>query len=116
MQIGAHTITHPILARLSADDAVREMRDGRVRLESIVEAPVTTFAYPNGRLGEDYRAEHATLARELGFEVAVSTNPGAARAGGDLMQLPRFTPWDRTRLRFGMRLLANLASTRAHAI
>jgi peptidoglycan/xylan/chitin deacetylase (PgdA/CDA1 family) len=110
MQVGAHTITHPILARLTPEEAMSEMQGSRLRLEGIVDAPITAFAYPNGRPGEDYLPEHAGLARDLGFESAVSTQRGAASMGVDPMQLPRFTPWDRTRLRFGLRLLANLAA------
>lgn len=30
-----------------------------------------------------------------------------AREGKDLIQLPRLTPWDRTELRFGLRLAAD---------
>jgi len=47
------------------------------------------------------------LVRELGFVCAVSTAWGAARAGCDIYQIPRFTPWDRTDLRFGLRLIGN---------
>jgi hypothetical protein len=48
------------------------------------------------------------LVRDLGFDAAVSTAWGAARSGGDPFQIPRFTPWDRTRLRFAARLARNL--------
>jgi hypothetical protein len=48
------------------------------------------------------------LARELGFDAAVSTAWGAARAGDDLYQIPRFTPWDRADWRFGLRMAHNL--------
>lgn len=108
MQIGAHTVTHPILARLSRDDARREMHDSRTRLEDIVGARIGLFAYPNGKPGDDYTDEHARMAREIGFDAALSTQAGAARAATDMMQLPRFTPWDRGRARFGVRLAANL--------
>jgi hypothetical protein len=46
--------------------------------------------------------------RRAGFDAAFSTAWGAATAGADVFQLPRFTPWDRTRTRFGLRLLRNL--------
>jgi hypothetical protein len=59
----------------------------------------------------DYSAEHVALVRECGFSAAVSTSWGAASKHSDRFQLPRFTPWDRTRLRFGARLLGNLART-----
>ena len=66
------------------------------------------FAYPNGRPDEDYRAEHAQMVRDAGFEAAVSTAWGSARRNSDPFQLPRFTPWDRRRWAFGLRMGRNL--------
>lgn len=108
MDVGAHTVTHPILTRLSLDAARREMSEGKARLEAVLGEPVRLFAYPNGVPRQDYAAEHARLARDCGFTAAVSTAWGAAGAQSDRFQLPRFTPWDRQRLRFGVRLMANL--------
>lgn len=108
MQIGAHTVSHPILTRLPPADARREMADSKMRLETILGEKVSLFAYPNGKPGEDFSEEHAVLAREIGFDAAFTTAPNAARVGSDIMQLPRFTPWDRSRLRFGVRLALNL--------
>jgi peptidoglycan/xylan/chitin deacetylase (PgdA/CDA1 family) len=107
MEIGAHTVTHPILAEIPLDRARHEMDASRARLERITGAPVRLFAYPNGSPRRDYHAEHAALARELGFDAAVSAAWGAARAGDDLYQIPRFTPWDRADWRFGLRLAHN---------
>lgn len=104
MGIGAHTQTHPILTRIGLDAARSEIAQGRARLEEIIGARVTTFAYPNGRPQRDYGAEHVKLVRELGFDVAVSTARGAARAGADLFQIPRFTPWDLSDFRYGLRM------------
>ncbi|MCH7344170.1 polysaccharide deacetylase family protein [Pelomonas sp. CA6] len=95
MEIGAHTVNHPILATLTPAQARSEMAEGKAQLEQWLDAPVRLFAYPNGRPDQDYRAEHAQLARELGFEAAVSTAPGIATRGDDPFQLPRFTPWRR---------------------
>lgn len=106
MELGAHTVTHPILAEIPAERAREEMAASRARLEEITGAPVRMFAYPNGKPLRDYRHEHAELARELGFEAAVSTAWGAARPGDDVFQLPRFTPWDRGHFSFGLRLAA----------
>ena len=108
MQVGAHTVSHPILARLSRADARKEMADSKRHLENILGEKVGLFAYPNGKPGEDYREEHADLAREIGFDAAVTTAPNAARTGCDIMQLPRFTPWDRSRFRFGARLALSM--------
>ena len=108
MQVGGHTVTHPILTRLTPDAAFEEMRRGKQELEQIVGAPVPLFAYPNGVPRQDYGAEHARMVSGCGFSAAVSTARGAANARSDRYQLPRFTPWDRSRLRYGARLLANL--------
>ena len=110
MQIGAHTVLHPILSRLDDADALSEMRGSRETLETLLDAPVRLFAYPNGRPTVDYSARSVELAREAGFDAAVSTAWGVARQQSDPLQLPRFTPWDRSRLRFGLRMLANLRS------
>lgn len=107
-QVGAHTVNHPILARLDAATAHDEISRGRGALENLLDIPISLFAYPNGRPGEDYLPEHVEMARTLGFEAAVSTTWGAATARCSPFELPRFTPWDRTRLRFGVRAVRNL--------
>ena len=108
MTIGAHTVRHPILARVSESEARTEMAESKARLEAIVGREVTLFAYPNGKPGADYTETHVRLARELGFQAACSTSWGAAGRGGDMFQIPRFTPWDRTRWRFALRLARNI--------
>lgn len=105
MALGAHTATHPILVNLEDAEAEREMRDSRRALETLAEHPVDLFAYPNGRLGDDYSARHAEIAREVGFSLAVSTHPGVADAASDPFQLPRCGPWPEPGWRFGLRVL-----------
>ena len=107
MGIGAHTVHHPILARLKPEEAEREITDSRDELQALLGEPVTLFAYPNGKPGADYRPEHVAMARRLGFRAAVSTAWGVARGNSDVFQLPRFTPWGRSRGRFGLGLLRN---------
>ncbi|MFY9514100.1 MAG: polysaccharide deacetylase family protein [Rubrivivax sp.] len=111
MQIGAHTVSHPILARLDAAQAEHEIASNKAELESRLQQPVRLFAYPNGKPGDDYLPRDVETVRRLGFSAAVSTSPGAARSGAGLRlhELPRFTPWDTQRLRFGLRLARNLA-------
>ncbi len=111
MDIGAHTVTHPILTRLNPSASFAEMEDSKKALEDILAGQVELFAYPNGVPGQDYASEHAKMAKECGFSAAVSTAWGAASMRSDRFQLPRFTPWDSTRFRYGARLLANLGRT-----
>jgi peptidoglycan/xylan/chitin deacetylase (PgdA/CDA1 family) len=113
MEIGAHTVSHPILTSLDSARARVEISEGKRRLEEITGSPVTLFAYPNGKPGHDYRGEHVAMVSELGFEAAVSTAWGVGHAASDPLQLPRFTPWDRTPGKFALRLLHNTFRTRA---
>ena len=113
MGIGAHTVNHPILAALQGEAAQAEIADGKCQLEAIIGSRVPLFAYPNGKPGTDYLAEHVAMVRALGFEGAVSTAWGAATQRDDVFQLPRFTPWDRTPLRFVLRLARNLTQPAA---
>lgn len=111
MHIGGHTINHPILASIDLATARAEISGGKQALEDMIGAPVPLFAYPNGKPGADYRAEHVQLVRELGFEGAVSTAWGAPKGRADLFQLPRFSPWDRSALRFTARMARNLSTS-----
>jgi peptidoglycan/xylan/chitin deacetylase (PgdA/CDA1 family) len=116
MEIGAHTVTHPILARLDAARASDEIRQSKLRLEAITGKPVKLFAYPNGKPGRDYGREHVGMVKELGFEAAVSTAWGVANAQSDAFQLPRFTPWDKSPGKFVLRLLHNTFRTRSELV
>jgi peptidoglycan/xylan/chitin deacetylase (PgdA/CDA1 family) len=109
IDIGAHTVSHPILARTSKEEAWREITESKQALERLSGRAVRLFAYPNGRPGDDYGIEHVTMVREAGFEAAVSTGWGAASPASDAMQLPRFTPWSRHAFKFDLLMLRNLA-------
>ena len=108
MQIGAHTCSHPILARVADETARVEIRDSKTALESLIQRPVGLFAYPNGQPGKDYLAQHVMMAKKAGFVAAVSTAPGVSTAAADMFQLPRFTPWDTEQFRYGLRMVSNL--------
>ena len=116
MEVGAHTVTHPILAELDSERAENEIREGKLRLEAITGNPVTLFAYPNGKPGRDYRREQVRLVEKLGFEAAVSTAWGVAHAASDMFQLPRFTPWGRSPRKFTLQLLRNTFRTAAERV
>ena len=106
-EIGAHTVTHPILRELSDEDAEREIRRSRVELQTLTGQAVEMFAYPNGQPGKDYDLRHTKMVKDAGFIGAVSTITGAATASSDLYQIPRFTPWHGTTLNIGVQFLRN---------
>ena len=107
MEIGGHTVSHPILTAIDDKHARREIFDNKTTLETIIGTPIKTFAYPNGRPGQDYDARHVALVRESGFAHALTTAPGTAQATTEGWQIPRFTAWDRSHPRYLARMLRN---------
>jgi peptidoglycan/xylan/chitin deacetylase (PgdA/CDA1 family) len=103
--IGAHTATHPILSSMAPAAASQDIAECKETLEGILGEPVSLFAYPNGRPGQDYDVRHVAMVRDLGFTAAVSTAWGAAYPGCDLFQVPRVAPWDATAGRYAARLV-----------
>ena len=94
MRFGAHTVTHPILARTSNSQSRHEIERSWQRLSGEVSQPVPVFCYPNGKNGDFGRREIATI-RDLGLRGAVTAEPGyatdAAHAESDgLFRIPRF--------------------------
>lgn len=107
MEIGAHTVRHPILATLDDADAQAEIGRSRDVLQGLLDHPVSLFAYPNGQPDRDYARRHASIVQRLGFLASVTTAPGVSCPGADLFQLPRFSPWDRDAWRWMSRLATN---------
>jgi peptidoglycan/xylan/chitin deacetylase (PgdA/CDA1 family) len=73
--IGAHTITHPNLAKQSESVALNELRSSRERIEAALGRPVLHLAYPYGDRIAAGQREFA-LAKAAGFKTAVTTRPG----------------------------------------
>ncbi len=73
--IGAHTLSHPMLAKLPVELARGEIVDSKARLEAELGIPIRHFAYPVGDPTSAGPREFA-LAAEAGFEAAVTTRPG----------------------------------------
>ncbi len=112
MEIGGHTRSHPILARLDERQAAFEIAAGREDLLGISGGPVELFAYPNGRPGRDYGARDVELVRRAGFRGAVTTAWGYADSDTDPLQIPRVGTWGNSRWRFSARLVLARARSR----
>jgi peptidoglycan/xylan/chitin deacetylase (PgdA/CDA1 family) len=104
MEVGGHTVNHPILANLDDEIAEQEVRQNKLFLEQLLSCTLKFFAYPNGKLDDDYQQRHKQMITKIGYQAAVSTNWGVSIKGCDPWQLPRFTPWDSTPLKFMIRM------------
>jgi peptidoglycan/xylan/chitin deacetylase (PgdA/CDA1 family) len=82
--IGSHTLTHPILPGTSPSELEQEVRDSRRQLESGLQRPVDTFAYPNGDVDP---AAEACVRRH--YRSALRATGGWVRRGADALCLPR---------------------------
>jgi peptidoglycan/xylan/chitin deacetylase (PgdA/CDA1 family) len=83
--VGAHTVTHPFLARIRPDDALKEMRDSKRLLEDRLGVSVTALAYPYG----NYSPDVMSLAQEAGFEFALTLDPRRPFEETNRYALPR---------------------------
>lgn len=107
VEVGAHTMIHPILKAESYERANSEIVDSVTQLSSILESPVKSFAYPNGIDGVDYDCRDEQLVKAAGVDLAFSVNPGDIVSGVNPLSIPRFGSMGR--LKFG-RLGAYLPS------
>jgi peptidoglycan/xylan/chitin deacetylase (PgdA/CDA1 family) len=88
IEVGAHTISHPVLSSLPIDAQREEIGGSRRLLEEIVGEPVTSFAYPYG--GEaDYTTDTINAVRDAGFEYGFSTSSGVIHKKSEPFRLPR---------------------------
>lgn len=88
--IGAHTVTHRAIARLSPQEAMAEMVDGADWLEACLGARPAHFSFPYGDAGSAGPRDFA-LAQQAGFASAVTTRKGMLypEHRGHMFGLPR---------------------------
>ena len=99
VDIGAHTVSHPVLAGLPLPSQRREISSSKHQLETVIGKPVSSFAYPYGTRA-DYTEETASLVQEEGFALACANYPDTVVAPSDAYQLPRFVVRDWTEEQF----------------
>jgi peptidoglycan/xylan/chitin deacetylase (PgdA/CDA1 family) len=89
MEPGGHTVTHPILTTIQTPGELEfEISQCKLRIEQELQAPAVHFAYPSGKADEIPAAAKKAVER-AGFETAVTTLPGQAGPGDDLLWLRR---------------------------
>jgi peptidoglycan/xylan/chitin deacetylase (PgdA/CDA1 family) len=92
--LGAHTASHPILARAPLDVQREEITRSRVTLETWLGRAVDAFAYPNGRRGIDYGMDTIEAVSDAGFTEAFSVNDAFADPRSRGLDSPRFMMHD----------------------
>ncbi len=91
IEIGSHTVTHPVLSSVASDaQLMHELRGSRLAIEAHTGRPVTALAYPvGGPRAYDERVVRAV--RNAGYRFAFTYTPGLnSPASWDLLRLNRW--------------------------
>jgi peptidoglycan/xylan/chitin deacetylase (PgdA/CDA1 family) len=93
VEIGAHTMTHPVLADLAPDQQQHEIGGSKRRLEALTGKKISSFAYPYGKKSH-YTRHTVMTVRANGFACACSNFGGLVTRSSNRFTLPRFQPMD----------------------
>ena len=85
MTVGAHSMSHPVLARTSSEVAEREIRECRLKLEAHLQQEIWAFAYPFGNEGSAGERE-MRMTQAAGYSCAFLNHGG----GRESRSSPRF--------------------------
>jgi peptidoglycan/xylan/chitin deacetylase (PgdA/CDA1 family) len=88
IELGAHTVDHPILSKLDEGEQERQIAGSIDRIEEELGERPCTFAMPNGS-SRDYDSATLRVLARLKVEAACTTRRGANADGCDLLQLRR---------------------------
>jgi peptidoglycan/xylan/chitin deacetylase (PgdA/CDA1 family) len=91
--IGSHTVRHPVLTTIPAEEAAWELRESKRVIEAEIGRAVTLFAYPVGKR-EHYSAGIMRLVADAGYAAALTTRPGSNARTEDRLELRRIRSWD----------------------
>ncbi|MDB4516667.1 polysaccharide deacetylase family protein, partial [Crocinitomicaceae bacterium] len=82
---GSHSMSHRILTKLSSDECREELVKSKQDLESRLQTPVLTLAYPNG----NHSKYVEQLADSAGYRLAYTTESGYVDGSTTALALPR---------------------------
>jgi peptidoglycan/xylan/chitin deacetylase (PgdA/CDA1 family) len=85
IEIGSHTLTHPILTGLGDARLREEVAQSRDRIQNALGRKVETFCYPNG----DYDLRTQREVARAGYGLAVTTDVGLNNGRNDPLALRR---------------------------
>ena len=103
VEIGAHTVTHPQLSKLSEAEQGKEIMKSKNKLSELLDRSVVSFAYPYGTR-TDYTSDTVSIVHQAGFDCACSNFPGVVKSSTDKFQLPRMLVRDWSKDEFASRL------------
>jgi peptidoglycan/xylan/chitin deacetylase (PgdA/CDA1 family) len=89
VNIGAHTMRHPILANESFAVCSAEIMKSIADLRSLLGGPAQYFAYPNGVRRLDFGSREEALLRNMGIKIAFTTESRHVAPSDNVLRIPR---------------------------
>lgn len=83
-EIGAHTISHPVLTEIPLPQAQQEMTQSKQWLEDVIGQAVQSFCYPKGQ----HNRALQQLARESGYRLARTVTAYQVQTGDNAYAMP----------------------------
>lgn len=88
LEIGSHSVGHPVFATISAGESWDELTNSRIQIEKRLGRSPVSFCFPNGKAG-DYSAAQLSQVKEVGYKCAVTAEFGMVTNRSNLYELPR---------------------------
>lgn len=104
VDVGFHTVDHPVLTTLDEGALDHALTNGRAELERVLGARTTAIAYPHGAADDRVRR----CASRLGYRIGCTTAAHPYRPGRDRMRIGRWEPGPSTGDAFLARVLVVL--------
>jgi peptidoglycan/xylan/chitin deacetylase (PgdA/CDA1 family) len=87
--VGAHTMSHPLLANEDEKKAENEITESITELSKMLGKPMEYFAYPNGKRELDFGPREQSILRDNGIKLAFTTDAGYFGKSTDPLCVPR---------------------------
>ena len=95
VEVGAHTLDHPILSQMPLQEARHQIFESKRRLEERLGKPVRLFCYPNG-LSQDFNEAIEEILRESGFLGSCTIIEGENSEAYNPYALKRIVTWEKS--------------------
>jgi peptidoglycan/xylan/chitin deacetylase (PgdA/CDA1 family) len=97
VEIGSHTVSHPVTSRLAPDRLRAELTGSKKTIEGMIGRPVSALAYPYG-FRSAYSDQVVAEVKKAGYTSALTGVPGRNTVNSDIYRLNRISvytgaPW-----------------------
>lgn len=88
VDFGSHTVTHPVLTKISIEEAAKEISDSKKDVENLLNEKIDYFAYPLGKKNH-FDNQISDIVKRTGYKAAFTTENGEIDYKGDPFSLKR---------------------------